>query len=74
MPVSLTNSNDIIANSAWFSNDNDVINVFDLVRKNNETIEKILGLPPETLNTLHKIADNIHNNGTFVYKKAIAQQ
>ena len=58
MPVSLTNSNDIIANSVSLITNNDVINMFDLFYKNNKPIEEILGLPPATLNTLQKLAES----------------
>ena len=48
MPASLTNSNDIVANSASLIDDNAVINI--LIQSNiNEAIEEIVGLPLETL-------------------------
>ena len=30
-----------------------------------ESIQEIVGLLPETLNTLHKLADSINKDGTF---------
>ena len=45
--VSLTNSNDIIANSVSIVQDNEIVNVLDL-------ISQITGLAPETLNTLQE--------------------
>ena len=64
MPVSLTNSNDIIANSVSLVDKRKVINILDLFLKN-EALEEIVGLPPATLNTLQKLADSINNDGTF---------
>ena len=56
--VSLTNSNDIIANSVSIVQDNEIVNILDL-------ISQITGLAPETLNTLQKLAASINNDNTF---------
>ena len=56
--VSLTNSNDIIANSVSIVQDNEIINILDL-------ISQITGLAPATLNTLQKLAASINNDNTF---------
>ena len=56
--VSLTNSNDIIANSVSIVQDNEIINILDL-------ISQITGLAPATLNTLQELASSINNDNTF---------
>ena len=56
--VSLTNSNDIIANSVSIVQDNEIVNILDL-------ISQITGLAPATLNTLQKLAASINNDNTF---------
>ena len=57
--VSLTNSNDIIANSASIVQDNEIVNILDL-------ISQITGLAPATLNTLQELAASINNDNTFI--------
>ena len=52
MPVSLTNSKNIIANSVSLVDEYKVVNILDLFYKKNEALEEIVGLPPATLNTL----------------------
>ena len=56
--VSLTNSNDIIANSVSIVQDNEIVNILDL-------ISRITGLAPSTLDTLQKLAASINNDNTF---------
>ena len=58
MPVSLSNSIDIIANYVSIVQDYRVVNILDL-------ISQITGLAPETLNTLQKLAESINNDNTF---------
>ena len=58
MPVSLSNSLDIIANSVSIIQDNRLVNILDL-------ISQITGLAPETLNTLQELAASINNDQTF---------
>ena len=49
MPVNLTNTVDIVADSIHVKKDNKLIDVMD-------NINNIAGLPPETLNSLEKLA------------------
>ena len=56
MPVSLTSSIDIIANSV--SVVQKIVNILD-------TISQISGLAPETLDTLQELAQSINNDNTF---------
>ena len=58
MPVNLSNSNDIVANTISVIKDNRLIDII-------QTITGITGLPPDTLNTLQKIANAIHDNPNF---------
>ena len=58
MPVNLSNSTDIVANSVSVITGNKVI---DLLL----TIEGITGLPPDTLNSLEKIATSVNNDPEF---------
>ena len=58
MPVSLSNSIDIIANSFAIVQDNRLVNILDL-------ISQITGLAPATLNTLQELAASINNDNTF---------
>ena len=56
--VTLTNSNDIIANSVSIVQDNEIVNILDM-------ITQITGLAPATLNTLQELAASINNDNTF---------
>ena len=56
MPVSLTNSKDIIANSVSIIDANDILNIMDLIGRINRVIASIVGNPPQTLNTIQKLA------------------
>ena len=58
MPVSLSNSIDIIANSVSIVQDNRLVNILDL-------ISQITGLAPATLNTLQKLAESMNNDNRF---------
>ena len=58
MPVNLSNSTDIVANSVSVIKDNRLVDII-------QTITGITGLPPDTLNTLQKIATAIHDNPNF---------
>ena len=58
MPVSLSNSKDIIANSISVIKGNKVIDVL-------ETVDDIVGLAPATLDSLEKLANALDNNPTF---------
>ena len=56
--VSLTNPNDIIANSVSIVQDNRLVNILELM-------SQITGLAPATLNTLQEFAASINNDNTF---------
>ena len=58
MPVTLTNTVDIVADSIHVKKDNKLIDVMD-------NIQNIAGLPPETLNSLEKIANAMDNDPNF---------
>ena len=66
MPESLTNNMDIVANSASLYESDTVKNILDLFLKKTDAITQIIGVPPETLNTIQKLAESI-NNGQTVY-------
>jgi len=61
MSLSLTNSEDIIANSVSIINSKGQL--VDLIQLLGETF---IGLPPSTLDTLEKIATAIDNDPTFI--------
>ena len=58
MPVTVTNSVDIVANSVQIIKDNELINVLD-------KITNFTGLPPETMDSLEKIANAMDNDPNF---------
>ena len=58
MPISLTNSKDIVANSVSIIKGNRTV---DLV----ETIDAVQGFAPETLNSLEKLATAMNNDSSF---------
>ena len=60
MSLSLTNSEDIIANSVSIINSKGQL--VDLIQLLGETF---IGLPPDTLDTLEKIATAIDNDPSF---------
>ena len=65
MPVSLTNSIDIVANSVSLYEADTVKYILDLFLKKTDAITQIIGVPPETLNTIQKLAGSINNDQTF---------
>ena len=65
MSVSLTNSIDIVANSVSLYDANQVKNILDLFLKKTDAIAQIIGVPPENLNTIQKLAESINNDQTF---------
>ena len=65
MPVSLTNSIDIVANSVSLYDANQVKNILDLFLKKTDAITQIIGVPPETLNTTQTLAESMNNGQTF---------
>ena len=58
MPITLTNSKDIVANSVSLIDANDTNNILDI-------ISGIVGDAPPTLNTLGKIANAINRDHTY---------
>ena len=58
MPVSLSNSKDIVANSISLVRGNRLIGVL-------ETIDAVQGLAPETLNSLEKLANALNNDSNY---------
>ena len=67
MSVTLTNNNDIIANSIAVYTEKDYINIMSIIQDVNNLIIQVVGRPPSTLNTLQKIASSI-NNDPLVYQ------
>ena len=65
MPVSLTTSIDIIANSVSLCDAGSVDNILDIFRQKTDALQQIIGAPPETLNTIQKLAERINNDGAF---------
>ena len=65
MPVSLTNSKDIVANSISVIYYNNVVNIMDLIGQINNIINVIVGNPPLIMNTLDKISQSINNDPQF---------
>ena len=59
MPLSLSNSKDIVANSISIIKGNRTIDVL-------ETIDAVSGLAPETLNSLEKLATAMNNDSSFL--------
>ncbi len=72
MPVNLTNSTDLIANSISLVDGNQLVDVKDLFLSKLDALQDIVGLPPETLNTLQKLADSINNDSNF-YDTLVAE-
>ena len=58
MPVSLSNSVDIVANSVSLIKDNQIVDVA-------EKFGNITGLAPTTLNSLEKLATALNNDANF---------
>ena len=66
MPASSTNSIDIVANSVSLCDEDSVDNIFDNFLKKPDTITQIICSPPDTLNTIQKLAESINNVRTFL--------
>ena len=73
MHVSLTNSIDIVANSDSLIDEESFDNILDLFLKKTDAIQQIIGVPPETLNTIQKLAESINNDGSFFYNTRTTQ-
>ena len=65
MPISLSNSKDIVANSLSLIEESKVIDVKELFLSKLDAINNIVGLPPETLDTIQKLANSINNDSNF---------
>jgi hypothetical protein len=65
MVFSLSNTLDIVANTISVIEDNKVIDVKELFLSKLGAIENIVGLPPDTLNTLQKLGEAINNDSNF---------
>ena len=42
-----------------------VYHILDILLKKADAIQQIVGIPPETLNTIEKLAESINNGGSF---------
>jgi len=62
--MSLTNSKDIVCNTVRIINGDDLKDIFDVFLLKSEASD-IVGLPPDTLNTLQEIANAIGNDPNF---------
>ncbi|MFM7979037.1 MAG: hypothetical protein ACKPKO_06935, partial [Candidatus Fonsibacter sp.] len=65
MPVSLTNSKDIVANYISAIDYNNVVYIMDLIGNLNNIITVIAGNPPLKMNTLEKISQAVNNDPQF---------
>ena len=63
--VHLTNSSDVVANSISIIEKDKVVDLKDLFLSKLEAISGIVGLPPETLNSLQKLAEAINSDSNF---------
>ena len=70
MPVSLTNNIDNIANFVFQKIADTVIKILDICLKRTDSIEQIIGVLPETLSTIQKLADNINNDKSIIQHNA----
>ena len=64
MADKLTNSNDIVANSAPLVSNHSVVHIWLYLCKKHEVIKEIVGLPLETLNATQKSAESINHDGS----------
>lgn len=64
MAVEKTNSDDIVVNSMSLLNNFEVAHISNWFFYKKEAITKIVRLPPETFNTLQKLADCMNFDGT----------
>ena len=69
MPISLTNSIDSVANSVSVYEADTIENILDIFLKKTDAIIQIIGVPPETLNAIQKLAASINNDQTFYNTK-----
>ena len=65
MPVSFIDSIDIVANSVSLCDADSVDNILDIFFKKRDAITQIIGVPPETVNTVQQLAASINNDQTF---------
>ena len=65
MAIILTNSNDLVVNSLSLIEEERVIDVEGLFLRTLEAIDNIVGLAPDTLNTLAKLGEAINNDSNF---------
>ena len=65
MPLSHTNSNDIVANSVSLCAGDSDDNILELFLTKTDAIQQTVGIPPEPPDTLQKLADIINNVQTF---------
>ena len=70
MTFNLTNSDDLVVNSLSLIEKDKIIDVKELFLSKLDAIENIVGLAPETLNTLAKLGAAINNDSEF-YNKLI---
>ena len=62
--LSLTGLRDIKCNNIFLNYLNDIKNVLDVFALKNE-LSSIIGLPPQTLDTIEKLAEALGNNPDF---------
>ena len=62
--LSMNNSKDIIANSIRLVNKNEMKDINDILLSKSDAAA-IVGIAPDTLNTLQEIAESINNDNTF---------
>ena len=63
--LNLLNTKDVKANNIYVDYDGNIINILDLFSQKDE-INNVIGLPPDTLNTLQKLATALNNNPDFI--------
>ena len=59
--LNLNNTERIICDSIVLTRNDDIINIYDLFSSKSDAAD-IVGLPPDTLNTLREIANSIGND------------
>ena len=62
--LNLLNTKDVKANNISVNYDGNIINILDLFSQKNE-INNLIGLPPDTLNTLQQLATALNNKPDF---------
>ena len=63
--LNLSNTDRISCDIMFLKRDDEIINIYDLFLSRNDAAD-IVGLPPETFNTLHEIANSIGNDADFL--------